>query len=600
VDVDDNIRNMTGPVKKTVDEWLNDISYDEDPNYVPSAFALEFLSFIKLVNGTQGEEHQSPVIHLHMLDKIIGKHQNIANMCSRGLAKTTLLAEYLFLYIAVYGSIPGFGRVDYALYVSDSIENGVKKMRLRIERRCERSPFLRRYIKEVKFTDIRWYFRNTDGKEFVVTGHGAKALSLDTKVTVLDGAHKTIEHVAVGDYVWAPHGRATRVIGKSEVFHRPMYALTLEDGRSVKVCEDHLNSIVVKMNPHNKATYVDMVLPTKELLEYDLQHVRVRQCKGKPPRITRENLLFIRNTAPVDYSPKKYKIDPYTLGLLLGDGSFKKDGSSILTGHVDDFNEYVMKLPDTLGKPYIDKRNTNVMSVAIKGISKEIRKLGLIGHGNYKRIPPSYLIGGVEQRIELLRGLMDSDGSIQKNGRMDFCSNSEVLVDQVSSLVRSLGGTTKKRKMGKAYRIEVWIDINPFFLSRKANRFTGTRVKPLVAIVSITPIADEPSQCIMVEDENHEFLVNDYIRTHNTGVRGTVELNTRPQLAVLDDLISDDDARSETVIASVESTVYSAIDYALHPQKRKIIWSGTPFNAKDPLYKAIESGCLVCECIPCM
>ena len=174
MDDDDDMRNMTGPVKKTVDEWLNDISYDENPNYVPSAFALEFLSFIKLVNGTQGEEHQSPVIHLHMLDKIIGKHQNIANMCSRGLAKTTLLAEYLFLYIAVYGSIPGFGRVDYALYVSDSIENGVKKMRLRIERRCERSPFLRRYIKEVKFTDIRWYFRNTDGKEFVVTGHGAK------------------------------------------------------------------------------------------------------------------------------------------------------------------------------------------------------------------------------------------------------------------------------------------------------------------------------------------------------------------------------------------------------------------------------------------
>jgi predicted phage terminase large subunit-like protein len=75
-----------------------------------------------------------------------------------------------------------------------------------------------------------------------------------------------------------------------------------------------------------------------------------------------------------------------------------------------------------------------------------------------------------------------------------------------------------------------------------------------------------------------------------TGVRGTVELNTRPQLAVLDDLISDEDARSATVIASVEDTVYKAVEYALHPRKNKIIWSGTPFNARDPLYKAVESG----------
>jgi phage terminase large subunit-like protein len=73
----------------------------------------------------------------------------------------------------------------------------------------------------------------------------------------------------------------------------------------------------------------------------------------------------------------------------------------------------------------------------------------------------------------------------------------------------------------------------------------------------------------------------------------------------LDDLISDADARSATVIADVEDTVYKAIDYALHPQKRKIIWSGTPFNAKDPLYKAVESGAWkvnvypVCEVYPC-
>ncbi len=165
---------MEGLIKKTIDDWLNEIDYNDDPNYVPSAFALEFVSFIKLVNGSKGEEHATPVVHYKMMDKIVGKRENTANMCSRGLAKTTIFAEYLFLYIAVYGSIPGFGDVDYALYVSDSIDNGVKKMRLRIERRCENSPFLKRYLSIAKFTDIRWYFKNKEGKEFVVTGHGAK------------------------------------------------------------------------------------------------------------------------------------------------------------------------------------------------------------------------------------------------------------------------------------------------------------------------------------------------------------------------------------------------------------------------------------------
>jgi phage terminase large subunit-like protein len=90
-----------------------------------------------------------------------------------------------------------------------------------------------------------------------------------------------------------------------------------------------------------------------------------------------------------------------------------------------------------------------------------------------------------------------------------------------------------------------------------------------------------------------------------SGKRGTVELGTRPQLALLDDLLSDDDARSPTVLASIEDTVYNTIDFALHPKQRKIIWSGTPFNAKDPLYKAVESGAWyvnvypICNEYPC-
>jgi len=162
------------PVKMTVDEWLDSVSYDNDPNYIPSLFALEFVNFIKLVNGSEGEENKTPVLHMKMLDEIAGVNQNIINMLYRGSAKTTLMGEYLFLYLAVYGGIPGFGKVDIAIYVSDSIENGVKNMRKNLEYRWENSEFLQKYIPKTRFTDVRYEFENIDGKKLIVKGYGAK------------------------------------------------------------------------------------------------------------------------------------------------------------------------------------------------------------------------------------------------------------------------------------------------------------------------------------------------------------------------------------------------------------------------------------------
>jgi len=161
-------------IKQTVEEFLNNIDYTPNSRYQPTDFAFEFINFIKLVNGPQGEEHKSPIVHYRMLDKIQGRDQKIINMCSRGLAKTTLLGEYLFLYIAVYGAIPGFGKINLALYVSDSIENGVKNMRKNLEFRWENSDFLQQFIPYIRFTDVRWEFKNVDNDILVVKGYGAK------------------------------------------------------------------------------------------------------------------------------------------------------------------------------------------------------------------------------------------------------------------------------------------------------------------------------------------------------------------------------------------------------------------------------------------
>ena len=172
-DEDENFEFEKAP---TVLEHLAKVSYGADSCYVPSQFAVQFVDFIKQVNGQGGESHKSPVVHYKMLDTISNGEEKIINMCHRGMAKTTVMGEYLYLYIAVYNEIPGFGDVDLCLYVSDSIENGVKNMRKNLEHRWENSDFLQFYLpkKGVKFTDVRWEFTNLDGKKTIVKGYGAK------------------------------------------------------------------------------------------------------------------------------------------------------------------------------------------------------------------------------------------------------------------------------------------------------------------------------------------------------------------------------------------------------------------------------------------
>ena len=157
-----------------VEDYLNHTDYKIRPGYVPSDFALEFVTFIKLVNGEQGEENKTPLVHYYMLDTLTDGGRRILNLCHRGIAKTAVMAEYLFLYIATYGELPGFGRIDLGLYVSDSIENGVKNMRKNLEFRWENSDFLKQYVPTIRFTDIRWEWTNADGKTFIVKGYGAQ------------------------------------------------------------------------------------------------------------------------------------------------------------------------------------------------------------------------------------------------------------------------------------------------------------------------------------------------------------------------------------------------------------------------------------------
>ena len=175
---------MTVLVKQRLDDWLNQVSYEElnSIHYMPSVFALTFMNFIKLANGAQGESHKTPPVHLKMLDKLTSPNKYIANLCFRGAAKTSLFMEYLVLFVAMYGYLPGLGKIEGMIYVSDSMDNGVKSARKNIEFRYNNSEFLQQWIPDATFTDNYMEFTNAEGHRLGVKMFGAKTGLRGTKI----------------------------------------------------------------------------------------------------------------------------------------------------------------------------------------------------------------------------------------------------------------------------------------------------------------------------------------------------------------------------------------------------------------------------------
>lgn len=167
---------------RLVTDFLNEVDYDDDPNYVPSTFAVKYVNFIKLVNGVEGESHPTPVAHLKMLDQLAGSYGRVANLCCRGSGKTAVFSEYLVLYIATFGVIEGFGEVSGMIYVSDSVENGVKSLRKNVEFRYQKSEFLQTYVPKAKFTDVFMEFTNASGHRFGTKSFGAQSGLRGTKI----------------------------------------------------------------------------------------------------------------------------------------------------------------------------------------------------------------------------------------------------------------------------------------------------------------------------------------------------------------------------------------------------------------------------------
>lgn len=241
--------------KQELDKWLDEVDYAflNSSRYVPTEFSLQFLNFIKLVNGPQGESNKTPSVHLKMLDKLTTGSRRIVNLCHRGLGKTSIFMEYLVLYLAVFHKIPGFGDVEGIIYVSDSMENGAKSARKNIEFRYQHSSFLQKWLPEVKFTDTYLEFKNINGEMLGVKLFGATTGLRGTKIF---GKRPTI--AILDDLVSDEASKSTTVMNliKDTVYKGVNYAL-----------DPTRQKIIFNGTPFNKS---DILIEAVESGEWDV------------------------------------------------------------------------------------------------------------------------------------------------------------------------------------------------------------------------------------------------------------------------------------------------------------------------------------------
>ena len=353
----------------------------------------------------------------------------------------------------------------------------------------------------------------------------AKALKNDELLYTPSGSIN-IGNAKVGDKIFDHNGELTTITGVFPQGKIPIYKMELEDSRVIYCCENHIWRVLDRRNGRK---IKDMSI--KELIPI-YKHKRIHN--GYKDNITRnieECFFAIPNNRAINYNETKQLIDPYYLGLWLGDGSSRRTGITTIDSEIKD---YIYS--------YANKLN---LSVRIDG-DEYILNSGLIGGRNdknillnyfkyynlllNKHIPNEYLYGSVEQRLELLKGLMDTDGSVYSNGTISFTTTSKQLAIDFFQLCRGLGlNLTRKQFTPKLYGkncgigwlFTIFTEEPIFKLQRKLNNYKiGNKGKQskinYTTIKNIELIGEDYATCITVDNNDKLFLTTDYTVTHNS------------------------------------------------------------------------------------
>lgn len=357
---------------------------------------------------------------------------------------------------------------------------------------------------------------------FAPTSAG-KAQPLDSLIATPTGFKKMGE-IVIGDNVLVPSGGFAQIVGIFPQGKKKILKIEFSNGDSVECCEDHLWKVNALYDQWN-----GKILTAKEI-----------KNKFKCPNGA--NRFNIDTPKSIDFKHQAVPLDPYLMGVLLGDGCFRlKNAINISTTEI----EILSYISSSLAPGYYLKQSKNrkcdfriSCGRRGKGTSKNpyvliIKKLGLYGKSSHQKfVPESYLNNTQEMRLSLLQGLMDTDGTIDKKGRISFCSTSIKLAESVKWLVQSLGGVAYKSKAIKKYKylnktkigklchiisFTLPENIIPFRLGWKRNRCSVRRVRNKNrTICNVTEIGYKECQCIMINHPEHLYITDNFIVTHNT------------------------------------------------------------------------------------
>lgn len=339
-----------------------------------------------------------------------------------------------------------------------------------------------------------------------------KAQSLNEKILTPDG-WSTIGEISVGDLVIGSNGKAIQVIGKYPQGEREVVSVKFKDGAEVRCDWDHLWT--VKSDRQRTRNTPPITVTTRWLVENGVTEQNGHSVKLK---------WAIPLVEPVEFSCKNLPLDPYIMGVFLGDGWCGGTKSPQICTD----KEILINIEANIIREHLSSIYTAYGSLIGKNLV--FTTLGLVGKRSWEKfVPPEYMLGDVSQRLALLQGLLDTDGSPIAGGGAEFSSTSESLINSVVELAQSLGGVGRKSKPRKtkfqngegrtSWRVNVKLptELNPFRLKRKLDKWVRpTKYHVIRKIESITPCGTEEVACIRVNADDHLYVTKDYVVTHNT------------------------------------------------------------------------------------
>lgn len=352
-----------------------------------------------------------------------------------------------------------------------------------------------------------------------------KAQPMYSKVLTKNG-FKEMREIKVGDEVFGDDGKLHNVVGVFPQGRKKVYEVVFQDGSSTRCCDEHLWTYQLPQD--------------RQKGKYRTSSLREMMDKGiyKDFKNRRVPQYYIPMVKPIDFEKKECIIDPWLLGTLLGDGSFKNTSPTFSNTEEDIINRVGiilksmnMKLSYRGGCEYaIVSSESGFNRNKINKIMAELELLNKSSHEKF--IPQVYKYNSSEVRLEVLRGLIDTDGHVEGNGNIEFSSSSYDLANDVKFLVESLGGTARivpripnyiyknEKKDGLTnYRIYIKQPKDLLFFSSNKHRskITIKRQRDVYRqIREVKYIGEEVCKCIKVDNQTELYVTDNFIVTHNT------------------------------------------------------------------------------------